>query len=54
MDQFPVFIKKNAQIPFYPEAVSSTNEMDLKKVIMCKIDSSFSGIYQTLHDLFDK
>jgi len=52
-DRFPVYVKNNAVIPLYPEAVSSTNEMDFKKVIMCKIDDSYNGINQTLYNLFD-
>jgi len=53
-DRFPVYVKNNSVIPLYPEVVSSTDEMDLAKIIKCNIDSSFSGIYQTLHDLFIK
>jgi hypothetical protein len=49
-----VYAKNNTVIPLYPEAVSSTGEMDLKKVIKCMIGSSFNGIYEVLHDLFDK
>jgi alpha-D-xyloside xylohydrolase len=44
LERFPVFVKKNAVIPLYPEIVSCTDEMDLGKVIEYKVDSSFNGI----------
>ena len=43
-ERFPVFVKKNAVIPLYPEAVSCTAEMDPGRVIDCAMDSSFTGI----------
>ena len=41
---FPVFARKEAQIPVYPEAVQCTDEMDLSKVARIPIDESFKGI----------
>ncbi len=33
LDEMPVFVKQGAAIPMYPEEVSCTDEMDMKKVI---------------------
>lgn len=33
LDQIPVFVKKGSAIPFYPEDVACTDEMDMSKVI---------------------
>ena len=53
LERFPVFVKKGAVIPLYPEIIPSTVEMDLSKVIECKIDTSFRGIYRVPEKLFD-
>ncbi|MDR2901471.1 MAG: alpha-xylosidase, partial [Treponema sp.] len=54
-DRFPVFVKKNATIPLYPELVSCTDEMNLNKTVECKIDDSFKGIYRSvIGHLFDE
>jgi alpha-D-xyloside xylohydrolase len=54
-DRFPVFVKKNAGIPLYPELVSCTDEMNLDKTVECKIDDSFKGIYRSvIGHLFDE
>jgi alpha-D-xyloside xylohydrolase len=47
-ERFPVFVKKGAVIPLYPEPVSCTGEMDLEKTISIKIDESFRGIWRSL------
>jgi alpha-D-xyloside xylohydrolase len=54
-ERFPVFVKKNTVIPLYPEAVSCTAEMELGKIIDCRVDSSFKGIYrEAIGRLFGK
>ena len=53
--RFPVFVKKNAGIPLYPEIISCTGEMDLDKSVECTIDDSFKGIYHSvIRHLFDE
>ncbi len=46
LDEMPVWVKRNADIPFYPEKVNCTDEMDFKKVKTLKIDNSFKGIFK--------
>jgi alpha-D-xyloside xylohydrolase len=46
LDEMPVWVKKNAQIPFYPERVNSTDDMDFGKVISVIMDDSFKGIFK--------
>ncbi|MDR2952549.1 MAG: alpha-xylosidase [Treponema sp.] len=52
LGQYPVFVKKNAVIPLYPEIASCTDEIELEKIINCAADSSFKGIYDKLKKLF--
>jgi alpha-D-xyloside xylohydrolase len=47
-ERFPVFVKKGAVIPLYPEPVSCTDEMDLGKIISLKIDKTFRGIWRSI------
>lgn len=39
----PVYVRKNAQIPIYPERVESTDDIDMNKVKVLMIDDSFTG-----------
>ncbi len=43
--EMPVWIKANANIPYYPEKVNCTDEMDFDKVKTLKIAESFMGIF---------
>ncbi|MDA3955657.1 alpha-xylosidase [Oceanispirochaeta sp.] len=43
LDRLPLYCVKGAEIPVYPELVQSTDEMDLFRVEVLKIDSAFSG-----------
>jgi alpha-D-xyloside xylohydrolase len=52
LDQYPVFVKRNAVIPLYPEIVSCTDEIDLSKAVKCTADASFRGIYHALKKVF--
>jgi alpha-D-xyloside xylohydrolase len=47
-ERFPVFVKKGAVIPLYPEPVSRTDEMDLGKTVSLKVDASFRGIWRII------
>ena len=40
----PVFVRKGAVIPVYPEDVDSTDDMDMSKVENIIIDDNFKGI----------
>ena len=44
LDRMPVFVRKGAVIPVYPENVDSTDDMDMSKVENIIIDDNFKGI----------
>lgn len=44
LDRMPVFVRKGAVIPVYPEDVDSTDDMDMSKVENIIIDDNFKGI----------
>jgi alpha-D-xyloside xylohydrolase len=48
MEDMPVWVKKDAVISIYPEAVNCTDDMNLEKTITIKIDTNFKGIWQHL------
>ena len=43
LEIMPVFIRKGATIPIYPDLVDSTDNMDMSKVKQIKIDETFRG-----------
>lgn len=43
LEIMPVFIRKGAVIPIYPELVNSTDDMDMSKIKNIKIDETFHG-----------
>ena len=43
LETMPVFVREGAEIPMYPEHVECTDEMDLQKTIVVKIDENFKG-----------
>ena len=43
-DQIPVFVRKSARIPLYPDPVRSTDEMNLDRTIDLVIDNTFTGL----------
>ena len=43
LDRMPVFVRKGAVIPVYPEDVDSTDDMDMSKVENLIIDEEFNG-----------
>ena len=45
LEEMPVYVRYGAEIPFYPEAVECTDEMDLSKAITIKVDNNFRGIF---------
>lgn len=48
MQDMPVWVKENAVIPIYPEAVNCTDDMDLDKTRNIQIDENFQGIWKLL------
>jgi alpha-D-xyloside xylohydrolase len=43
LEIMPVYVREGAEIPLYPEHVDCTDEMDLQKTTVVKIDNSFKG-----------
>jgi len=43
LEEMPVFVREDVQIPMYPEHVECTDEMDLEKTIILNIDQNFKG-----------
>jgi alpha-D-xyloside xylohydrolase len=51
LDEMPVWARYGAKVPFYTEAVSCTDEMDLKKANKITLDETFKGIGKVLGNL---
>jgi alpha-D-xyloside xylohydrolase len=47
LEEMPVWVKLGAEVPFYPEKVSCTDEMDLKKVIPIRFDETYKGLNES-------
>ena len=45
LDEMPVYVREGAEIPYYPEQVQCTDEMDLNKQVSLRIDNDFKGIW---------
>jgi Alpha-glucosidases, family 31 of glycosyl hydrolases len=45
LEQMPVYVKYGAEIPFYPENVNCTDEMDMTKVVKIRFDETYKTIY---------
>ena len=43
LERMPVYVRRGAQIPLYPESVDCTDEMDLQKTVLLSIDNDFKG-----------
>lgn len=48
LEEMPVYVREGAEIPFYPETVQCTDEMDLSKTKTMKIDSAFEGFFNLM------
>lgn len=48
LERLPVFVKAGTVIPFYPEIVQSTNEMDMSRIQNIRFDESFRGFGSTI------
>lgn len=47
LEEMPVWVRYGAKIPFYPETVCCTDEMDLVKTIEIVFDDSYKGLNNT-------
>jgi alpha-D-xyloside xylohydrolase len=45
LEEMPVFVRPEAEIQLYPEAVDCTDEMDLSRSISLTIDNDFHGVW---------
>ncbi len=45
LENTPVYVKYGTELPFYPEPVDCTDEMNLSKTVSIRIDESFKGIW---------
>lgn len=45
LEEMPVYVRRGATIPMYPEEVDCTDEMDLSKSILVKIDDAYRGFW---------
>ncbi|WP_303324461.1 alpha-xylosidase [uncultured Duncaniella sp.] len=45
LDEMPVYVKYGSDIPFYPEAVDCTDQMDMAKTVSLHVDDEFKGIW---------
>ncbi|MDE6653220.1 MAG: alpha-xylosidase, partial [Muribaculaceae bacterium] len=45
LENMPVYVRKGTVIPFHPEHVDCTDEMDLSKTVTVTIDDKFTGIW---------
>ncbi|MCK9161011.1 MAG: alpha-xylosidase [Bacteroidaceae bacterium] len=48
LNEMPVYVHPDVQLPVYPSRVQCTDEMDMKKTVMLTISSSFKGIFKEL------
>ncbi len=48
LEDMPVWVRAEAEIPIYPEAVNCTDDMDLEKTTKIKMDDNFKGIWYSL------
>ncbi|MDP4208637.1 MAG: alpha-xylosidase [Bacteroidota bacterium] len=44
LEEMPVWVKYGATVPFYPENVQSTDDIDFTKVTSIKFDNTFKGL----------
>src|SRR5690606_19063623 len=49
LEDMPVWVKRNASLPLYPDRVDHVDEMDLSKAIAIPIGDSFKGIWNHLN-----
>jgi alpha-D-xyloside xylohydrolase len=45
--RLPLYLRSDAELPLYPEAVQCTDEMDLTRTVRIRVDADFDGIAST-------
>lgn len=45
LEEMPVYVKYGSEIPFYPEAVDCTDQMDMANTVSILVDENFKGIW---------
>lgn len=48
LERMPVYVKRGAAIPIYPEAVQSTDEIDLQRTTSIVFDDSYQGLERSV------
>jgi alpha-D-xyloside xylohydrolase len=48
LEQMPVWVKYGAKVPFYPEKVRCTDDMDLNKAVKITFDETFRGLKKSI------
>ncbi len=48
LEEMPVWVKYGAEIPFYPESVKCTDEMDFSKTVNMHFDENYKGISSSI------
>lgn len=51
LEEMPVYVRKGATIPFYPDKVQCTDEMEMNKAVSIHIDNHFNGIFNAWNKL---
>ena len=46
--EMPVWVRFGAKIPFYPESINCTDEIDLSKFVMIAFDDTFKGLDKSI------
>ena len=54
LDEMPVFMRPGATIPFYPDEVDSTDEIDLSRAVNIFIYRDYKGLHSTIKTLQPK
>lgn len=49
LEEMPVYVRYEAEIPIYTERVQCTDEMDLSKAVRLKMNADFKGIFSYLN-----
>ena len=48
LSEMPVWVRFGAKIPFYPESINCTDEMDLSRSVMIAFDDTFKGLDKSI------
>jgi alpha-D-xyloside xylohydrolase len=48
LSEMPVWVRFGAKIPFYPDSVSCTDEMDLSRAVAISFDDTYEGLDKSM------